>query len=160
MPGINLTRAEAAVRASLLSIESYDVVLDLTTSPETFYAKTTVVFTCTTPGAATFIDLVAEKFIKAELNGAVIDESKFDGESLFLDNLAAANTLVVEVDARFMNTGEGLHRFTDPADDEVYLYTQFETADARRMYACFDQPDQGDIHSYGHCSRTLGTHLK
>ena len=141
MPGINLTRDEAAVRASLLSIESYDVVLDLTTSPETFYAKTTVVFTCTTPGAATFIDVVAEKIIKAELNGAVIDNSKFDGESLLLDNLAAANTLVVEVDARFMNTGEGLHRFTDPEDDEVYLYTQFETADARRMYACFDQPD-------------------
>jgi aminopeptidase N len=26
-------------------------------------------------------------------------------------------------------------------DDEVYLYTQFESADARRMYACFEQPD-------------------
>ncbi|MEI6250594.1 MAG: aminopeptidase N [Actinomycetes bacterium] len=141
MPGINLTREEAALRASLLSVESYDVILDLTTSPETFLAKTTVVFACTTPGAATFIDVVAKKLIKAELNGVVIDASKFDGETLFLDNLAAANTLVVEVDARFMNTGEGLHRFTDPADNEVYLYTQFETADARRMYACFDQPD-------------------
>ena len=40
-----------------------------------------------------------------------------------------------------MNTGEGLHRFVDPVDDEVYLYTQFEVADARRVFAVFDQPD-------------------
>ena len=40
-----------------------------------------------------------------------------------------------------MRTGEGLHRFADPVDKETYLYTQFETFDAHRMYACFDQPD-------------------
>ncbi len=41
----------------------------------------------------------------------------------------------------YTNTGEGLHRFVDPTDDAVYLYSQFETADAKRMFACFDQPD-------------------
>ena len=41
----------------------------------------------------------------------------------------------------YTNTGEGLHRFVDPVDNEVYLYSQFETADAKRVYACFDQPD-------------------
>ena len=141
MPGLNLSRSEAAARAALLSVDSYDVVLDLTTSPETFLARTTVLFSCTTPGASTFIDAIAKQLIKAELNGVAIDASKFDGESLFLDNLATENTLVVEVDALYMNTGEGLHRFVDPADNEVYLYTQFETHDSRRMYACFDQPD-------------------
>jgi len=40
-----------------------------------------------------------------------------------------------------MNTGEGLHRFVDPVDGGVYLYSQFETADAKRLFACFDQPD-------------------
>ncbi len=40
-----------------------------------------------------------------------------------------------------MNTGEGLHRFTDPEDGEVYLYSQFEVADTRRVYAVFEQPD-------------------
>ena len=40
-----------------------------------------------------------------------------------------------------MNTGEGLHRFVDPVDNEVYLYTQFEVPDSRRMFAVFEQPD-------------------
>ncbi len=40
-----------------------------------------------------------------------------------------------------MNTGEGLHRFVDPVDGEVYLYSQFEVADSRRVFAVFEQPD-------------------
>ena len=51
------------------------------------------------------------------------------------------NTVVVTAQGKYMNTGEGLHRFIDPVDDQTYLYTQFESADARRMYACFEQPD-------------------
>ena len=51
------------------------------------------------------------------------------------------NIVVVDADLLYTNTGEGLHRFVDPLDGEVYLYSQFETADAKRMYACFDQPD-------------------
>ena len=48
---------------------------------------------------------------------------------------------MVDAECVYTRTGEGLHRFVDPVDGEVYLYTQFETADAQRMYACFDQPD-------------------
>ena len=55
--------------------------------------------------------------------------------------LAGHNVLVVDADCTYSNTGEGLHRFVDPVDGEVYLYSQFETADAKRMFACFDQPD-------------------
>ena len=58
-----------------------------------------------------------------------------------LTGLADHNIVVVDADCRYSNTGEGLHRFVDPVDDEVYLYSQFETADAKRMFACFDQPD-------------------
>jgi len=140
VPGMNLTRAEAAERSELISVESYNVVLDVTSDEKTFLARTTVEFTGNKPGA-TFIDVVAASLTSATLNGAKLDISGFDGQSLEVTPALGANTLIVEAVANFMNTGEGLHRFVDPADGEVYLYSQFETADARRMYACFDQPN-------------------
>jgi aminopeptidase N len=140
VPGLNLTRAEAAERSDLIAVDSYDVVLDLTSDEKTFIARTTVKFTAKKPGA-TFIDVVAASITSATLNGSALDVSGFDGESLHLTPALGANTLIVDAIANYMNTGEGLHRFVDPADSEVYLYSQFETADARRMYACFDQPN-------------------
>jgi aminopeptidase N len=140
VPGPNLTRAEAAERSALIAVDSYDVVLDLMSDEKTFIARTTVKFTAKAPGA-TFIDVVAASLASATLNGSALDVSGFDGESLHLTPTSGANTLVVDAVANYMNTGEGLHRFVDPADSEVYLYSQFETADARRMYACFDQPN-------------------
>ena len=141
MPGINLTREEALSRSAHLTVESYHVDLDLTTGPETFRAKTTVKFTSSKPGSSTFIDAVGKSMYSATLNGVALDGSVFDGESIHLANLASENTLVVDLEAVYSVSGEGLHRFVDPADSEIYLYTQFEVADARRMYACFDQPD-------------------
>ena len=44
-------------------------------------------------------------------------------------------------DFAYTNTGEGLHRFVDPVDGEVYLYSQFEVPDSRRVFAVFEQPD-------------------
>ncbi len=141
MPGVNLTRDEALARSAHITVDSYRVDLDLTTGAETFRAQTTVKFRSSKPGTATFIDAVGKSMYSATLNGAALDSSAFDGESIHLTNLAAENTLVVDLEAIYSVSGEGLHRFVDPADSEIYLYTQFEVADARRMYACFDQPD-------------------
>ncbi len=141
MPGVNLTREEALSRSAHLSVESYHVELDLTTGSETFLAKTAVHFRSSQPGSSTFIDAVAKSMHSGSLNGVALDASAFDGESIHLTNLAAENVLIVDLEALYSVSGEGLHRFVDPADSEVYLYTQFEVADARRMYACFDQPD-------------------
>lgn len=140
MPGENLTRIEAQERKSLVETVSYDVQLDLTTGSETFRSTTTVVFTAT-PGASTFIDALTAKVHAITLNGASIDVSRADGARIALDDLAASNTLVVDADFAYTNTGEGLHRFVDPVDDEVYLYSQFEVPDSRRVFAVFEQPD-------------------
>ncbi|WP_067602014.1 aminopeptidase N [Nocardiopsis listeri] len=138
----NLTRDEARERARILSVDSYDVELDLTTGGETFRSTTTVRFSSSEPGARTFIDLVAPTVRKANLNGVELDVAAlFDGERLALPDVAADNELTVVADAAYMRTGEGLHRFVDPVDEAVYLYSQFETADAQRMFTCFDQPD-------------------
>jgi aminopeptidase N len=141
VPGTNIKQVEAAERSSLIKVSSYSIDLDLTTGAENFRVKTTVKFAGLKPGATTFIDCVGSRVISAKLNGVDFDP-KFDGESIYLPALAAENILEIEHDGIYSNSGEGLHRFVDPADNEVYLYTQFETGDARRMYACFDQPDQ------------------
>jgi aminopeptidase N len=145
----NLTRDQAVERAAALgqdSARSYRIELDLTDgsgapSAETFSSRTTVTFAAT-PGASTFIDIVARTVRSAELNGAALDVGGYDpAAGLALTDLSATNTLVVEADCEYSHTGEGLHRFVDPTDDAVYLYSQFETADAKRMFTCFDQPD-------------------
>jgi len=141
VPGTNITQIEAAQRSEIIKVESYKIDLDVTAGAETFLVKTTIKFAGLKPGATTFIDCVGKRVISAKLNGADFDPG-FDGETIFLPAIAADNTLEIEHEGIYSNSGEGLHRFVDPADNEVYLYTQFETGDARRMYACFDQPDQ------------------
>ena len=141
MPGTNIKQVEAAERSAIIKVSSYAIDLDLTTGAENFRVKTTVKFAGLKPGATTYIDCVGARVISAKLNGADFDP-RFDGETIYLPALAAENVLEIEHDGVYSNSGEGLHRFVDPADNEVYLYTQFETGDARRMYACFDQPDQ------------------
>ncbi len=137
----NLTRNEAIERGSLVTVESYRIELDLTFSPTLFRSRTTVEFEAL-PGADTYIDLAADTVHSAVLNGHAIDVSGYDeSRGIALVGCAQHNVLVVDADCYYSNTGEGLHRFVDPVDDEVYLYSQFETADAKRMFACFDQPD-------------------
>ncbi|HYJ77825.1 MAG TPA: aminopeptidase N, partial [Actinomycetes bacterium] len=139
---MNITREEAQARARLLEVESYDVTLDLTAGDVTFSSTTVAVFRCTEPGSSTYIDLVAPEVAEIELNGTALDPADvFDGTRIRLDDLAADNTLTIRATCRYMHTGEGLHRFVDPVDKSVYLYTQFEVADSRRMFAVFEQPD-------------------
>ena len=137
----NLTRDEARERARLLDVESYRVELDLSGDGPTFGSVATVSFRCASPGASTFIDLSAPAVREITLNGARVGPESFDGDRIRLDGLAAANELRVAADCAYSRSGEGLHRFTDPADGNVYMYTDLETFDAHRVYACFDQPD-------------------
>jgi len=140
VPGVNISRVEATERAAHLYVESYNVTLDVTTGDQSFYAKSEVSFTCNTPGYSTFIDACGRKVISATLNGVEIDTTDFDGESIFLNNLAAQNHLLIEIEGVYSKSGEGLQRSVDPSDGEVYLYSQGETAYCRHMFPCFDQP--------------------
>ncbi|GGR49314.1 aminopeptidase N [Nocardioides luteus] len=149
MPGTNLTRAEATARAALLDVLSYDIELDLTTGPETFGSTTTITFTSTEAGASTFADLVDATVHEITLNGVALDPAvAYQDSRILLDGLAAENVLVVKADCTYSHTGEGLHRFVDPADDRVYLYSQFEVPDARRVYTTFEQPDLKSVFTF------------
>ncbi len=142
----NLTRDQAAERAVQLTVDSYRIALDLTDGnggpgEHTFRSITTVRFDALA-GADTVIDIAADTVRSATLNDRDLDVSDYhESTGIALTGLAEHNVVVVDADCRYSNTGEGLHRFVDPVDNEVYLYTQFETADAKRMFACFDQPD-------------------
>ncbi|NUO60507.1 MAG: aminopeptidase N, partial [Hamadaea sp.] len=143
----NLTQAEAVERARLLTVGTYDITIDLTDGSGnpgdgTFRTVTEVVFDCAEPGAQTFIEVAARSVRSATLNGAPVDVSGWsDSTGLVLPGLAAQNRLVVDADFDYSTSGQGLHRAVDPVDKEVYLYSQFETQDAQKAYACFDQPD-------------------
>ena len=141
MPGQNLTRLEAADRSATVHTRSYDVTLDLTRGETVFGSSTTVRFT-STQGSSTFIDLIAPVVHSISLNGRTLDPAEVYADSrITLTGLAADNELVIVADCAYMHTGEGLHRFTDPADGETYLYSQFEVPDSRRVFAVFEQPD-------------------
>ncbi|MFJ9810003.1 aminopeptidase N [Streptomyces sp. NPDC101158] len=145
MPGTNLTREEAQQRAKLLSVDTYEVDLDLTGAQEggTYRSVTTVRFDSAEAGAETFIDLVAPAVHEVVLNGHALDVAAvFRDSRIALAHLKEGhNELKVVADCAYTNTGEGLHRFVDPVDGQAYLYTQFEVPDARRVFASFEQPD-------------------
>lgn len=140
MPGLNLTREEAAARAEILSVHHYDITLDLTRGATDFGSTTRIEFDATA-GASTFADLVSNNVRSIRLNGQEIPTKAHTDHRIALDGLAEHNVLEVEADCQYMHTGEGLHRFTDPADGEDYCYSQFEVPDARRVYTTFEQPD-------------------
>ncbi|MFD9810482.1 aminopeptidase N [[Kitasatospora] papulosa] len=154
MPGENLSRDEARERAELLTVDGYEVALDLRSAvgepdggdeagQRTFRSQTTIRFRAARAGASTFADLLAPSVDAVTLNGKDLDPGTvFDGTRIALDDLVAGeNVLVVDARCAYSRTGEGMHRFVDPEDGEVYLYTQYEPADARRVFANFEQPD-------------------
>ncbi|MFD0972244.1 aminopeptidase N [Plantactinospora endophytica] len=150
----NLTQVEATERGRLLDVTGYDIRLDLSSAGQgaasrTFRSTTEVRFRSAEPGATTFIEVAADSVRTATLNGEPVDISGWSAEAgLTLTGLAAENTLVVDADFSYSSSGQGLHRSVDPVDGETYLYSQFETADAQRVFACFDQPDLKSVFTW------------
>jgi len=142
MPGLNLTREEATERASIISsVTRYEISLDLTRGDTDFGSFTRIEFDAR-EGASTFADLVSNNVHSIRLNGVGLDPfSTHQDNRIALNNLAEHNVLEVDASCQYMHTGEGLHRFVDPADGQAYTYSQFEVPDARRVYTTFEQPD-------------------
>jgi aminopeptidase N len=137
----NLTRDEARTRSALIQVTSYEVDLDLTGGDTTFGSVSVIRFGCGAPGSSTFVNLTAPAVREITLNGEPVSLDAFDGDQITVAGLAADNLLRIRAECAYSRSGEGLHRFTDPADGRVYLYSDLETFDAHRVYACFDQPD-------------------
>ena len=143
MPGENLTKIEALTRSRLITVKNYDIEIDLreVASSETFHTQATVTFLAE-PGESSFIDAIAHTVHRVVLNGKDLPVAEvFQDSRIALSGLKADNTLQIDADFVYTNSGEGLHRFVDPVDQEIYLYTQFEVPDSRRVFPVFEQPD-------------------
>ncbi len=141
----NLTRAEAQARATLIGTDSYAVHVDLSgrevEDPTTLYTSSSRIRFTAREAGSLHVDLIAERVRAVELDGVALDPATFVDSRLPFDVTPGEHELHVDAVVRYSRSGDGLHRFIDPADGLTYLYTQFEPADARRVYACFEQPD-------------------
>ncbi|SCL38661.1 Membrane alanyl aminopeptidase Metallo peptidase. MEROPS family M01 [Micromonospora rhizosphaerae] len=136
----SLTRVEATARGALITVESYQVDLDLTGGGERFRSAVTIRFRAT-PGAETFVEVKPARLLGVRLNDRELDPATLDDNRLPLNGLAEENALTVTAEMAYSNTGEGIHRFVDPADGETYLYAMSFLDDVQRIFAAFDQPD-------------------
>jgi aminopeptidase N len=136
-----LLRTEAAERSRLLRVRGYDVALDLTRGGDVFGSTARITFESAEPGATTFLDLAAARVDSIVLNGRPVDVSAIADERVRLADLTATNELVVTAEFRYSHEGEGLHRAIDAADGEAYVWAETCVNHARRIFACFDQPD-------------------
>jgi len=137
----NLSRDEATARATTLRVTSYQIELELDGSQTSFASTATIRFECASPGMDSFIDLTAMAVSEMALNGHPLPASAFKRDRIALTGLESSNELIVSAKCAYSRTGEGLHKFTDPADGSVYLYSNLETFNAHQVFACFDQPD-------------------
>ena len=130
-------------------MQRYDIHVDLRglLEGEVWASTSTITFTSSRPGASTFVDCVAE-VRSATLNGRDLDLGAVAGGRIPLPDLAADNVLVVEAAQRDTGSGSGILRTVDPSDELVYVWTSFEADDARRAWACFDQPDLKAPHAF------------
>lgn len=141
MSHADLSRAEAQERARLLSVEHYEVDLDVDSGEETFLSKTVVQFRCNEPRAETFIDIAPQDLLQVTLNGQAVGNAACSDRRLKLSGLQENNTLEILATFPYSNTGQGMHRFVDPVDGGTYVYSDMEPFNAHRVFPCFDQPD-------------------
>ncbi len=137
-----ITRADCDERARLLRVGSYDITVDLTRGEQAFRSTSVIAFGCAEPGRASYADLIAGEVLEITLNGVPVDPAQacHDGR-IALTELRQTNELRVVADCGYSRQGSGLHRAVDSADGKIYLYTNLYPADARLMFACFDQQD-------------------
>ena len=142
-----LSQEQAFKRSARVSQVNYKLNFTLT-GAENFAATSTINFDLTDNKQALTIDLNEANVTRLIINGVTLSAKQInDSYNNWFITLPAkqlkqgANTVTVDFTRKHSTNGEGLHRFKDPVDGKVYLYSHFEPAAAQQMFALFDQPD-------------------
>ena len=148
----NLSRDTARARTEAIGLDTIEVWVDITGAPDperdTFDSRSTLRFTSTVESVGIdFLDAtVTEVLVNGEPAAPVHDGATVTVNGLRTDG--STNEVTITGQARYSRSGQGLHRFTDPADGQTFCYTQYEPTDSRRVYAQFDQPDLKAKHTF------------
>jgi aminopeptidase N len=138
-----LSQEAATARASWVSKVHYDLQFALSAEDKHFTGVSTLNFTLKNLVRPLTIDFNGGDVRKVEVNGKDI---AIDYNDMFItipvETLKnGRNKVVVAFAHPYSDSGAGLYRFKDPADNRTYLYSDFEPYDANRLFPCFDQPD-------------------
>ncbi len=136
----SLTRAEAITRADLLTVTRMEVELDLDTGAEHFGSVTRIHLAASADGD-TFVDVDPVTLHRARLDGADLDVAALADRRLPLAVTAGEHVLEVTATMAYSHDGTGLHRASDPADGQDYVFSHLFLDAAPAVFACFDQPD-------------------
>jgi aminopeptidase N len=132
--------------AGPLSVISYDVSLDLASSPREFWSRSEICFSCAPSATPVAADLHAKSVSRVTLNGEDMDPSLcWRPGRLEVGQLEGRNVLTVEARFDYATaggglTGQGLYSVTDPVDGSTCVYSKAYRGGASRIYCCFDRP--------------------
>ncbi len=137
-----LTEQQAMARSARVSNVSYQLNFNLDGS-ERFSATADLNFQLNDTSSPLTIDLNKATITRLVINGQPLYPN-YNGLFISINPSMltnGSNQVHIEYNRAHSTNGEGLHRFVDPVDGKVYLYSHFEPAAAQQMFPVFDQPD-------------------
>lgn len=138
----NLTQIEAEYRARQVQNVKYDLEFTLPEG-ETYSGVSRIQFDALKTSQPIRIDFHKGKVLSFQVNGEKLPVV-YNGHYLLIPekNLKSGQNIAeVVFEHDYSREGRGLHRFKDPEDGRVYVYSDLQPFDANNAFPCFDQPD-------------------